>query len=477
MLPLPAFQTRANLPLLAAGLLLAVLAGWLTASQGLLVPGLLLAGAVAGPLLLGIFRAPRLGIIALIGYCFLLFFIARLVGGSIPFGMAVDGLLVITWVAVAFQHERFDWRYVQNDLCLLSVAWFGVNVFEIVNPEASLLGWYQEMRSTTLYWVLLVPLAFLLFHHKRDLNLFLGLIIGLSVLGTLNGLKQLYLGPSAGEQLFLVENAKTHLLWGKLRVFSFYSDAGQFGAAQAHVALVAGILALGPFRTWQRLLLAAAAGVLLIGMFISGTRGALFALMAGTAVALLISKNIKAFVLGSLVALAGFGVLKYTHIGDGNYNIYRMRTALDPNDPSLHVRLLNQTKLRDYLSSRPFGGGVGTIGNAGIHYNPGKLLSTIPPDSYWVKVWAMYGVVGLTIWMGIMAYILGKCGGIVWRIRDPALKTKLIALTAGFAGSFFCSYGNEVINFMPSALVVYLSWVFVFLGPRLDEGAPGAEGF
>jgi hypothetical protein len=468
MLPLPAFQTRTNLPLLVAGLLLAVLVGWLTASQGMLVPGLLIAVAVAVPLLIGIFLEPRLGIIALIGYCFLLFFISRLVGGSIPFGMAVDGLLVITWIAVAFQHDRYDWSYVQNDLCLLSVAWFAVNVFEIVNPGASLLGWYQEMRSTTLYWLLLVPLALLLFHKKRDLNLFLFLIIGLSVLGTLNGLKQLYIGPSAGEQIFLMENAKTHLLWGKLRVFSFYSDAGQFGAAQAHIALIAGILALGPFKMWKK-----AAGILIVGMLISGTRGALFALMAGTAVALLISKNIKAFVLGSMVAVAAFGVLKYTKIGDSNYNIYRMRTALDPTDASLNVRLTNQLRLAEYLADRPFGGGVGTIGNAGIHYNEGTVLATIPPDSYWVKVWAMYGVVGLTIWMGIMLYILGKCGGIVWNIRDPALKTKLIALTAGFAGSFFCSYGNEVINFMPSALVVYLSWAFVFLGPRLD--APALE--
>jgi hypothetical protein len=473
MLPLPVFQTRTNVPLLGVGLLLAIAVGWLTASNGLVIPGLLMAAAVGIPLVIGIFLEPRLGIIALICYCFLLFFISRLVGGSIPFGMAVDGLLVLTWIAVAFHHDRYDWRLVQNDLCLLSVAWFVVNLFEMLNPGASLVGWYQEMRSTTLYWVLLVPLAMLLFHQRRDLNLFLFLIIGLSVLGTLNGLKQLYFGPSAGEQIFLLENAKTHLLWGKLRVFSFYSDAGQFGAAQAHVALIAGILALGPFKLWKKALLAAAAGLLIVGMLISGTRGALFALMAGTAVALLISNNIKAFVLGSMVAMAAFGVLKYTKIGDSNYNIYRMRTALDPSDASFNVRLTNQLRLREYLADRPFGGGVGTIGNSGIHYNEGTVLASIPPDSYWVKVWAMYGVVGLTIWMGIMLYILGKCGGIVWHIRDPGLKTKLIALTAGFAGSFFCSYGNEVINFMPSALVVYLSWAFVFLGPRLD--APASE--
>ncbi|RZK15757.1 MAG: O-antigen ligase domain-containing protein, partial [Hymenobacter sp.] len=204
----------------------------------------------------------------------------------------------------------------------------------------------------------------------------------------------------------------------------------------------------------------------------SGTRGALFALMVGIAFALLISKNIKVLFLGGLLAGAAFGVLKYTKIGDSNYNIYRMRTALDPTDASFNVRLQNQLTLRNYLSTRPFGGGVGSIGNSGIHYNPGKYLSSVPPDSYWVKVWAMYGIVGFIIWLGIMLYILGKCCGIVWNIRDPLLRTKLIALTSGFAGILFCSYGNEVINFMPSAIVVYVSWAFIFLGPKLDSKSP-----
>ncbi|RZL14419.1 MAG: O-antigen ligase domain-containing protein [Hymenobacter sp.] len=469
MLPIPAFTTRTRLPVLLLALLLAVGLGWAIAQGGMAVPGLLIAAAIGVPLFIGIAKEPRIGVITLIAYCFLLFFISRLVDPSIPFGLGVDALLVLTWVLIIFQYQRFDWHYLRSDLAVLALLWFAVNVLEIVNPGASIQGWYQEMRSTTLYWVLLVPLALLVFNQRRDLDLFLILIIGLSVLGALNGLKQLFIGLSAGEQAFLNENIKTHLLWGKLRVFSFYSDAGQFGAAQAHLVLIAGILALGPFKPWKRLLLAAATGLLLIGMFISGTRGALFALGTGIAVALLISKNFKAFALGSVLAIAAFGVLKYTHIGDTNYNIYRMRTALDPNDASLNVRLTNQLRLADYLSSRPFGGGVGTIGNAGIHYNPGTVLASIPPDSYWVKVWAMYGVVGLTIWLGIMLYTLGKCGGIIWRIRDPGLRTKLIALTAGFAGSLFSSYGNEVINFMPSALIVYLSWVFIFLGPRLDK--------
>ena len=283
-------------------MLLALVVGWLTARTGMAVPGLLIAVALAVPFLIALFGQPRIGLLAVLVYCFVLF-LTRELGGSIPYGMAVDGILVLSWVAVAFTHERYDWQNINNDLCLVSLGWFILNILEIGNPAgSSLLGWYQEMRSTTLYWFLSVPLAMLLFNQRKDLNLFLFLIIGLSVLGTLNGLKQLYIGLFPGEQAFLDENTKTHLLWGKLRVFSFYSDAGQFGASQAHILVVALVLALGPFKPWKRVLLAAAAALLLTGMLISGTRGALFALLIGIAFALLISKNIKVFILGSLLA-------------------------------------------------------------------------------------------------------------------------------------------------------------------------------
>lgn len=474
-LPVSFSEYRWKLLYLPTGITGAILIGWLSAKIGLLVPGLLITLAILVPFIISLFKQPRVGLVGVLIYCFLLFILDREIG-DFPYGIVVDTVLLLTWIAVAFNRTRYNWQALNNDLCLLSAAWFVLNILELGNPAgASPAGWFQEMRSTTLYWFLSVPLAFLFFRQKKDLNLFLILIISLSVLGSLNGLKQLYLGLSPGEQVYLEANAKTHLLWGKLRVFSFYSDAGQFGASQAHLALVSLILALGPFKTWKRILLFAAAGILLIGMLISGTRGALFALVFGIAVALFISKNIKIFILGSVLAFGGLFILKYTDIGNGNYQVYRMRTALDPKDASLNVRLNNQQILRNYLSTRPFGGGVGVMGTWGNKYNADKFLSTIPPDSYWVKVWGMYGIVGFIIWFGINLYILGKCCGIVWKIRDEGLRIKLIALTAGAAGILICSYGNEVINFMPSSIIIYLSWVFVFLGPKLDSPAPQSE--
>ena len=212
-------------------------------------------------------------------------------------------------------------------------------------------------------------------------------------------------------------------------------------------------------------------------MLLSGTRGAFFVLLVGAFVYLVLSKRVLILILGCLLATGALGVLKYTKIGDSNPSVFRMRTALDPNDPSLQVRFENQAILRDYLSTRPLGGGLGVMGHWGITYNSDKFLSTIAPDSYYVKVWGQYGIIGFLIWFGFMLYILGKCMGIVWRIRDPALRQKLLALTAGFAGILMCSYGNEIMNQMPSSIILYTSWVFIFLGPSLDtpELAPAAH--
>jgi O-antigen ligase len=272
------------------------------------------------------------------------------------------------------------------------------------------------------------------------------------------------------EYLWLEAGAKkTHLLFGKLRVFSFYSEAAQFGASQAHIAVLCLVLALGPFRWWKRALLGGIGILLLYGMLISGTRGAMFVLVGGIFTYLFLSGQVRILILGGIIAMLAFGVLKYTTIGNNNADIVRLRTSLDPNDPSLQVRLKNQKILRDYMSTRPFGGGVGIIGMWGVTYNADKFLSTIPPDSLYVKVWAMYGIVGFILWFGMMLYILGKCCGIVWSVEDKALKQKLASLTAGYAGILLASYGNEVMNQMPSGMIVYLSWVFVFLGPKWEK--------
>lgn len=417
---------------------------------------------------IAVIKNPKIGVWLMVFYCFTFIVLDREIGG-IPYGTLQEAILLLGWLTVLFKSKDYDWKLLKNDLVYLLSFWFILSFLEVVNPAgASPMGWMQEIRAAAVYPFLVVPLSIILFRSNKDMNTFIFMILGLSLVASFNGLRQLYIGLTPGEKIFLAENP-THMIWGKLRVFSIYSDAGQFGASQAHLGLVALILAFGPYKLWKRLLLGVAALFMIYGMMISGTRGALFALVIGGFLAILLSKKFKVVIVGGIVMCAFLGFLKFTTIGNNNYQILRLRSAVDSKDPSLNVRLTSQKILRDYLSTRPLGGGLGVIGVWGEIYNKDKFLASIQPDSYWVKVWAMYGIVGFVIWFGIMMYILGKCCGIAWQLEDKGLQVKVIALTAGYAGILFCSYANEVINTAPSSYVVYISWVFIYLSPKLDK--------
>ncbi|WP_411275599.1 O-antigen ligase family protein [Daejeonella sp.] len=456
--------------LLLLGLVFVLLLGFATAEFGSIVPISIIIIAVIAALIVGIFKNPMAGFIATISYCFAFFILVREIDG-LPFGAGIEILLFLTWVAAWVQFRRYEWSLLKNDLVYLTLIWFIISVLELGNPAgASVMGWLQEIRTSALYPLLFIPLAFLFFNTNKYLNFFLKLVLIFSFIALVYGLRQSWIGLTPGEQNFLDNGgAGTHLIWGRLRVFSFFSNASQFGVSQAHIGLIAFILALGPFKWWKKLSLFMLSALLLYGMLVSGTRGALFALIVGGITAIFLSKNYKILIIGAIVLTAGVSVLKFTTVGNGNYEIYRLRTALDPEDASLNTRFINQEILKDYLKTRPFGGGLGVTGFWGAKYNADKFLSKVPPDSYWVKVWVMYGVVGLVIWFSIMMYILGKGFGIIWNIKDKGLRYKLIALSSGAAGIFFASYGNEIMNDMPSSMIISISWAFIFMGPRLDR--------
>ncbi|WP_316833065.1 O-antigen ligase family protein [Pedobacter aquatilis] len=413
----------------------------------------------------------------LLVYCFVCWMLTRESGINFPIGIVIEGLLLLTFIIAIFTIPKDNWRNLNNDVVYLFLFWLIVSILEVVNPAgASIMGWLKEIRTAAEYPLLIVVMAFLLNTSSKDLDTFLKIVIALSTLAALDGIKQLHFGLSRGDIGFLANGgAATHILWGRLRVFSFYSESAQFGASQAHIGLLTLILALGPVTKKYRIILLVCSALMLYGMLISGTRGAMFALAPGAFLAIILTKRYKVLLVGGGIAILLLGMLKYTHIGDGNYNIYRFRSSLNPEDPSLNVRMKSQLILKEYMSNIPFGGGLGVIGANGMEYNADKFLSTIQPDSYWVKIWAMYGIVGFTVWISMLSYILGKCCGIVWRIKDEGLKIKGIALTSGFAGILCCSYGNEVINTMPSTIIVYISIAFVYIMPKLERELAGKK--
>lgn len=439
---------------------LLTLSAWIMSSTGLI--GSL--GIVALPFIFAfayiVIQKPVVGLYSSIILGFILLGLGRYVG-DIPIGLAMDGMLIITYVAVFFNRfrERVNWAPARKDITLLAAVWFTYTLFELVNPEAQSFSAWFSGRGLGLYLMLLVPLTLLLVDSKRKLDTIF-LIWGVfSLLASLKGIMQIKFGVDPWERAWLdAGNAKTHILFGQLRAFSFLSDAGQFGANQGFSGLVALIISLAQKKWHHKLFYILVAGLAFYGLVLSGTRGALSVPLAGFALFILLRKNKLMMISGFIILASVFVFFKYTTIGQGNAEIRRMRTAFDPNDASLQVRLENQKKLKTYLATRPFGGGIGHAGVKAQRYLPYAYLSSIPTDSGYVLIWAETGIVGLILYLGIFFYVLIKSSyRIMFRIKDPGLKLKFAALASGMFGIIVSNYGNAVLSQMPTSILIYIS--------------------
>ncbi|WP_421978765.1 O-antigen ligase family protein [Roseivirga seohaensis] len=445
---------------------------------GLIVVGtglILVSGMVGALILLGLpfivtllavlWSKPKLALWGSLVMGFMISGISRYINA--PWGLTLDILMVLAWLIILLNKEvKVNWKFLKNDIVIFSTVWMLYLIFEIVNPAGNgIVAWFYAMRGLGFYQALSIPLIFLLFRDRKDFMIFLNILIVLSLIGVAWGFKQQIIGVDAAEYRWLWEedHHEEHILHGVLRVFSFYSDAGQFGASQAMMALFTGILATGPFKFRIRLWYGICAVLFFLGFAISGTRGALAVPLFGGIAYLIVNKNFKVLLAGLSAIVLVFCILKYTFMFQGVEQVRRMRTALDPNNKSLSVRLDNQKTFGAYLADKPFGAGIGTAGFWGARFNPESLMANTATDSWYVKVWAETGIVGLMIHLSFLGFVLGKGGHLVMNLKDKQGKTYGLGLYACIVGVLFSSYGNQVFGQMPTGMVMNMAIPFLFL--------------
>ncbi|CAD0009802.1 O-antigen ligase family protein [Flavobacterium chungangense] len=431
---------------------------------GIIGIGLLLAIIFGSVFLYYLFCYPVIGYYTAIALNFIIIGIGRYVKG-LPLGFAIDGILVLTYLALFMNQfkTRIDWTPAKRDITFLSLLWLGYSIFELVNPEARSIQAWISGRGIAFYPFLFIPLTFIFIKNEKRLSYFFYIWAAFSILATLKGIMQMTLGVDGAEQEWLNEGSyKTHILFGKLRVFSFYSDAGQFGANQGYTGVVFLIYAMSQQKKLRKIFFIFVGLLGIYGMVISGTRGALSVPIVGFMTYFVLSKNVKVIIIGVAFLAIVFIFFKYTTIAQGNAQVRRMRTAFDPNDASLQVRLDNQKILKNYLASRPFGGGIGHGGTKAQKYLPNAFLSNVATDSWYVLIWVEQGIVGLILHLGILFYVMIKASlKVMFKIRDPMLKFKMASLIAGMAGIMIASYGNAVLGQMPTALLIYATMAIV----------------
>ena len=135
----------------------------------------------------------------------------------------------------------------------------------------------------------------------------------------------------------------------------------------------------------------------------------------------------------------------------------------------MQVRLKNQITFGRHLQSRPFGGGIGAAGFWGFRFNPNSLLANTATDSYYVKIWAETGIVGICLHLFIFGWFVGKGAHVVWHLRDPVLKAKISGLYCGMCGILMASYGNQVYSQMPTGILMGMAIPLIFMARDWDE--------
>ena len=392
---------------------------------------------------------------------------------AIPWGIFFDMLLILGYSIVLLKGvtKKVEWAKMLDAPVLVLIIWLFYCLSTHANPErCDFDGWLTAFRLQ-LYMVLSIPIFCLLIDFKI-LKIMLVLWAVFSIILSAKGFVQENIWLDPMDRAFLLGN-DFHMVMGRLRVFSFLSDAGQFGVQQAHAATFGAVMLLITKNRKLRILFLIMALAGLYGMFASGTRGAIFVIFGGAMVFCFLIKRTKLFIISIIFAGSFYSFMSFTTVGNGVYAIYRMRTALKPEqDDSYLARKINQAILKAYLKPRPFGGGLGAM----QHGPKGSVLSDTPYDSGYILIWGDMGIVGLSLYIGMIVLFLIKGSILVWfKIKNEWLRGILIALLSGIFGVAVANYGNPVMLQYPTNVLFFLTVAVIYSASRMDKSIQEQE--
>lgn len=378
-------------------------------------------------------------------------------------------ILLIIIIQSALYHN-IDWKRAKNVLSIGALIWMIYCIAEVVNPSGMFSAWVLS-RGLITNGFILTMYACVLINNNKLLNTFLITLSILTLIAVIQSFIQQFMGFNAIEQRWLNEGSyKTHLLSTGIRYFSIFSDAGNFGSNMGCASIIFIISGLYIKSKGLKIYYIIIGLLSLYAMFSSGTRGAMIVPLAGLALYIVISKNIKAILSGGTTLLLIYLFFAFTTIGQSNALIRRMRTAFNPTeDASFNVRRDNQKRLAEYLKYKPFGEGLGLSGveNQKTSY---RFTTSIPHDSWYVKIWVETGAVGLILYAGfLLVTVIQGCYIVMYKIRDTELKGKLTALLCGIFGLMLSAYGNAFWGQYPTPIIAFTGLAIVMNGVSFDK--------
>lgn len=401
------------------------------------------------------------------------------IAASLPVPMSLPNeLLEITLLAIAIVDARENPHFERcgNLMLFALVIWCGFCTLEVLNDTCNLgidiAAWYTGARLMA-FQMLYIFLVFCIYISSPKVLLrYVRIWAALALFSVFWVWKQQYLGFTQ-EEKYWMENIghNTHILNAGtlIRYFSTFSDAANYGCNAAATAVAFLIMGITTKLKKDRILFLITSILVAWGMFASGTRVALGALLAGLMVYIVLSKSIKIAIPFTIAFALFVFILVFTNIGQSNQQIRRMRTAFNKEDASAVAREHNQDAMRKYMNEAPWGIGIGMKSENVPKNNKYYLMALVPPDSEYVFIWIRTGVIGLTVFL-ITTFLMfiGACYIVMFRLKNKSL----IGIGGGMCCAFVAiqlgAYGNQVLMQFPNGLIFYGGLSIVYVLPYIE---------
>ena len=383
-------------------------------------------------------------------------------------------LLLIAIAIIDLRETKFD--NIANVMTIAVSGWCAFCVIEVLNDTCGLginiNAWFTGIRLMA-FQLLYAVIVFALYLNTPQRIYQLFTVWALCALFAVFWCwKQINIGWDDAERnwLFAQGHATQHIVNGLTRYFSTFTDAANFGIHMACTSVSFFILAITNKIKKRRIFFAIVGLLTTWAMFQSGTRTAIFCMMVGFMVFLVLSKSTKIIIPVSLIFGLFIGMLMFTNIGQGNNQIRRMRSAFNPEDASANVRDINKASISKYMKDAPWGIGIGIFERDIPAWNKFKIVSQIPPDSEYVFIWVRTGWIGVS-WFAICNFIIlmAGCLTVFFRIKNRSLMGIGAAWCASFAALHIGGYANQILMQFPNIVIFYGGMSTVFFLPKIEK--------
>lgn len=403
-------------------------------------------------------------------------FISREIGFPFPVSL-VNEMIELILIAISIIDLRESGLKNAANFMLLGVGgWCAFCIIEVFNNTCGLgmniTAWFTGIRLMA-FQLLYAVVVFSIYINtpKRFMQLFKAWSI-CAVFAVFWCWKQINIGWTSAEThwLFVQDHARQHIVNGIIRYFGTFTDAANFGIHMACASVSFFVIAITNKVRKHKLFFGIVGILTTWAMFQSGTRTAIFCMMAGFMVFLFLSKSVRIIAPVSIAFGLFIGMLMFTNIGQGNNQIRRMRSAFNPEDASANVRDINKAAISKYMKDAPWGIGIGIFERDIPAWNKFKIVSQIPPDSEYVFIWVRTGWIGVS-WFAIcnLIILLGACSIVLFRIKNRSLMGMGAAWCASFAALHLGGYANQILMQFPNIVVFYGGLSTVFLMPNIEK--------